>query len=177
MRVLVRVLFLIGLFVVLVLASGFLLPARFEASRSTVIAAAPESIWPLVEDPRAWQRWVVWNRRDPSMQVQYSGAERGEGAVWSWHSKSQGDGRMSFLKVEPPRELTYQLDLHNFNRPAFGEVRLEKEGGLTRVVWSMSGEAGWNPLARWFGVFLDRAVGPDFEVGLANLKELAESHR
>jgi hypothetical protein len=34
---------------------------------------------------------------------------------------------------------------------------------------------GSNPLNRWFGLMMDRLVGPDFEAGLANLKRLAES--
>jgi hypothetical protein len=33
---------------------------------------------------------------------------------------------------------------------------------------------GGNPVNRYFGVMMDRLVGPDFEAGLANLKALAE---
>ena len=175
MRILIRILALFVLFIVLVVAAGFLLPARFEASRSTVIATAPDKIWPLLEDPRAWKRWTVWNRRDPAMEIQYSGAARGAGAIWSWRSRSEGDGRMSFVKAEPPHELTYQLEFSDSGPASYGELRLEAEGNSTRVIWSMSGEAGWNPLARWFGVFANRAIGPDFEAGLANLKQLAET--
>jgi len=31
-----------------------------------------------------------------------------------------------------------------------------------------------NPLNRWFGVFLEGMIGPDFEKGLANMKKLVE---
>jgi hypothetical protein len=34
---------------------------------------------------------------------------------------------------------------------------------------------GGNPVNRYFGVMMDRLVGPDFEAGLANLKALAEN--
>jgi hypothetical protein len=40
---------------------------------------------------------------------------------------------------------------------------------------AMDGELGRNPLYRWFGVFMDKLVGPDFEAGLANLRRLAEA--
>jgi hypothetical protein len=31
-----------------------------------------------------------------------------------------------------------------------------------------------NPLFRWFGLFIEKMIGPDFEKGLANMKKLAE---
>jgi hypothetical protein len=34
---------------------------------------------------------------------------------------------------------------------------------------------GGNPVNRWFGLFMDRLVGPDFEAGLGNLKRVAEA--
>jgi hypothetical protein len=39
----------------------------------------------------------------------------------------------------------------------------------------MAGTLGRSPMYRWFGVFMDRLVGPDFEGGLANLKRLSEA--
>jgi hypothetical protein len=39
----------------------------------------------------------------------------------------------------------------------------------------MEGDLGRNPLYRWFGVFMDKLVGPDFESGLSNLKRLGEA--
>ncbi len=54
------------------------------------------------------------------------------------------------------------------------DVTLAADGAGTRVTWSMAGNMGSNPLMRWFALFGDRMVGPDFEAGLANLKALAE---
>jgi len=42
---------------------------------------------------------------------------------------------------------------------------------------SMEGDLGRSPLNRWFGLFMDKLVGPDFEAGLANLKRLSEAAR
>lgn len=41
----------------------------------------------------------------------------------------------------------------------------------------MKGNAGMNPFFRWFGLFMDKMIGTDFEGGLKNLKKLAESAR
>jgi hypothetical protein len=36
-------------------------------------------------------------------------------------------------------------------------------------------DLGANPLARYFGLWMDGMVGPDFEEGLGRLKALAEA--
>jgi hypothetical protein len=39
----------------------------------------------------------------------------------------------------------------------------------------MRGDLGHNPLNRWFGLFMDKMVGPDFDEGLANLRRISET--
>jgi hypothetical protein len=34
---------------------------------------------------------------------------------------------------------------------------------------------GGSPVSRWFGVFMDRMIGPDYERGLAQLRTFVES--
>ena len=55
-----------------------------------------------------------------------------------------------------------------------GQLRLETAGAGTRVTWTNEGDMGANPVNRYFGLFMDRLVGPDFEGGLKNLKVLVE---
>jgi len=80
----------------LLLAIGMLLPSGFKVQRSVEMAATPDRIYPLIADPREWKRWSVWNRRDPSMTMQYSGPPSGSGARWAWKSASEGNGEMEF---------------------------------------------------------------------------------
>ena len=163
----------LGLVAVLVVG-GLLLPSTFTAVRSVSVNAAPDKIYGLVVDPRRWKDWSVWNQRDPAMEVSYSGAESGSGAVWAWKSKSQGDGRMTFTAAERPSRVAFDLFFPDFGTTSKGELRFEPEGSGTKVSWSMNGDMGRNPLYHWFALFGDKMVGKDFEGGLANLKALAE---
>ena len=156
------------------LGVGLMLSPKFTLSRTVVINAAPDKIYALVADPRGWKGWSAWNQRDPAMTIEYSGPASGAGAVWSWKSKSQGDGRMTFTTAEPPKRLGYELFFPDFGTTSTGDFRLEANGGATQVTWSMNGDMGANPVYRWMGLFMDRMVGPDFDAGLANLKALAE---
>ena len=47
------------------------------------------------------------------------------------------------------------------------------EDGTTTVTWAFDTEHE-NVMGRWFGVMLDRMLGPDYEKGLTNLKRVAE---
>lgn len=163
----------IGLVLVLVVG-GFFLPGTFSVSRSTVVSAPADKVYALVANPRHWNRWAVWNLRDPAMKIDYSGPESGAGATWAWQSKSQGDGRMNFTEAEAAKRLAYELYFPDFGTTSKGELRFAAEGQATRVTWVMNGDMGRNPLYHWFALFSEQMMGPDFEGGLANLKALAE---
>jgi uncharacterized protein YndB with AHSA1/START domain len=160
--------------VVLLLLIGYFLPGTFTVVRSVEIAAAPEKVYGLVADPRAWKAWSAWNRRDPQMQVTYSGPPSGAGAKWEWKSASQGDGAMTLTAAEPARRVAFDLYFPDFGTTSKGELRFEPKGGATRVTWTMNGDMGANPLYHWFALGADGMVGKDFDEGLAGLKAIAE---
>lgn len=174
MKVVKVLLILVALLVAVVVVGGLMLSPKFAVTRSITIAAAPDKIYPLIADPRAWKQWSVWTQRDPAMTIDYSGAASGAGAVWAWKSKSQGDGRMTFTTAEPPARLGYELFFPDFGTTSTGEFRLQAQGGGTQVTWSMNGDMGSNPVYRWMGLFMDKMVGPDFDSGLTQLKATAE---
>ncbi len=165
---------LVAVWVLLVLV-GFVLPGHYRVERSTVIQAKPAALYPLVGDLRAWQLWGVWFQRDPAMQIEYSPATSEVGAWSEWKSKSQGDGKMTISAVRPPEDFEYRMDFKDIGMVSHGVMALEPAGGGTKVTMIMEGDLGHNPLYRWFGVFMDKLVGPDFESGLSNLKRLGEA--
>jgi hypothetical protein len=163
---------LIGLLALLIVG-GWLLKPGYRVERSLLVNAPAEQIYAHLDSSDGWQRWGVWYRRDPQMKVKASGSALGTGAAWDWTSDSQGNGRMLITAAETGRRVAYELRIDDFN-PSSGELRLEPETGGTRVIWLMQGDMGGNPINRWFGLFMDKLVGPDFEAGLAKLKQLAE---
>ena len=96
------------------------------------------------------------------------------GSKWSWKSKSEGNGSMEFSAVERNKRVGYILTMEDM-KPATGDLTFTPDGTGTKVSWDINGDAGMNPVFRWFGLFMDTMIGPDFEAGLKNLKKLAES--
>lgn len=176
MRIVWRVIAgLVGLLLLLV-AVGFVLPARFKVQRSIEIAAPADKVYPLIAAPAEWKRWSIWNQRDPAMAIEYSGPPAGAGAKWAWRSASEGNGAMEFTEAVPNERIGYALSFPEMGMQSRGALTLVPAGNGVRVTWTNEGDMGGNPINRWFGLFMDKLVGPDFEAGLANLKKAAEGH-
>jgi hypothetical protein len=166
---------IVGVLVILTVG-GFLLPSEYKVERDIVIAAAPEEIHGAVADLSTWPKWTAWTeRRDPSCKWDFSGPSAGAGAVMTWRGEKMGDGRLELTEASPTEGIEYDVVFAAGQEPAQGGVRYEPlDDGTTRVTWFNSGELGANPLARYMGLLMDRMLGPDFEQGLAGLKERVE---
>lgn len=174
MKVIQWSLAVVGVVALAVVGTGFFLPSAFEVKRSIEVRAPAPKVYDLVADPRLWAKWSAWNERDPGMDVAFSGPPFGQGARWSWKSKSEGNGSMEFTRVEPNRRIEYALTFADFGMKSGGEFTFEPREAATRVTWTNRGDVGSNPLKHYVAWMMDGMVGPDFEKGLANLKSLAE---
>ncbi|MBL8521669.1 MAG: SRPBCC family protein [Betaproteobacteria bacterium] len=174
MNVVKKILLGVAALVVLLCLVGLALPSSYKVQRSVEIAAPMIKVYPLVYDPKAWVQWGVWNRRDPAMKVSYSGAPAGVGAQWAWISKSEGNGRMEITQAEFDKSVAYQLSIEGWDGKFNGRIDFAQVGPNVKVTWTGEGDVGLNPVSRWFVVFMDKLLGPDFEGSLANLKTVAE---
>jgi len=175
MKWLKRAVLAVVVLVLLFFGIGLVLPSGFKVQRSVEIAAPAERVYALIAAPAQWKAWSVWNQRDPAMVIKYAGPPSGAGASWSWQSKTEGNGKMDFTAVEENRKVSYQLSFPDFGMQSAGVLLIEPVGKGVRVTWTNEGDMGASPVNRWFGLAMDRLVGPDFEGGLANLKRLAEA--
>ena len=171
----VAVVLAIAIATVLILAAAK--PDTFSVERAISVKAPPEKIFPLINDFRRWRSWSPYENRDPAMKRSYSGAESGKGAVYAWEgNRNVGSGRMEILQASMPTTIVIKLDFFKpFEGHNTAEFTMLPQGDTTRLTWKMHGPA---PLmSRVMQVFmdLDRMIGKDFEVGLANLKKLTEN--
>jgi hypothetical protein len=151
-------------------------PDSLHVERTATIKAAPDKIFPLIADFHRWSSWSTYEKVDPAMKRDYSGAANGTGAVYEWEGNMQvGQGRMEILDASQPSRVTIRLD---FIKPLEGhdvaEFTLVPQGDSTTVTWTMDGPTPY--VGKLIGVFLnmDAMIGDQFETGLANLKAIAE---
>ena len=171
-RLLLCLLALVTMFLVV----AVFLPSRYLVQRSIVIQARPEAIFPWVNNLKKWPEWTVWTKEsDPTMTFSYDGPAEGVGAVSKWDGKKVGDGSMTLTEASPASGIKYDLVLMHGKLHSVGGIGFESEGTGTRVVWLNEGELGINPISRYFGLVMDRQIGPDFQQGLQKLKTRLET--
>lgn len=151
-------------------------PDTFRVARSIAIKAPPDKIFPLINDYRQWAAWSPYENKDPQMKRTFGSTTAGIGATYAWEGNSNvGAGNMVIADSAPPSKVAIKL---NMEKPisAHNDVAftLTPQGDATTVAWEMQGPVPY--LAKIMHLFfnVDKMVGGDFEIGLANLKAAAE---
>jgi len=148
----------------------------FRVERSIAVKAEPARVYALLNDFHAFGSWSPWEKLDPKMTVNHSGATSGPGAVYTWDGNDGvGAGRMEILKSEPDTRVIVKLDfLKPFEGHNTSEYTLASAAGTTTVTWAMYGPSPY--ISKLMGIFvsMDRMIGKDFERGLSNLKAQVE---
>ena len=170
----VAVVLAIAIAIVLILAATR--PDRFSVQRATTVKAPPEKIFPLINDFHQWGTWSPYENKDPAMKRNYSGAASGKGAVYAWDgNKNVGSGRMEILDTAAPSKIVIKLDFFTpFEGHNTAEFTMLPQGDATNVTWLMHGPLPFMGKIMHVFINMDRMVGKDFEIGLANLKRFTE---
>ncbi len=115
-------------------------PDTFSVQRSAVIAAPPDKLFGLINEPKAFNTWNPYARKDPQVKLRYEGATSGPGAAYAWESESLGVGRMEVVESAAPTRVAMRLE---FEKPMRAKNRVDftllPQGATTQVTWAMSG--------------------------------------
>lgn len=167
----------IALLLISMLAYAATKPDHFRVTRSIVIDAPPEAIYPLVADFHEWPAWSPFEEVDPQAKKTYSGTPAGAGAVYEWQGNSEaGQGRIEITEARTGERLAMALHMikpFDCRNDVLFTFSPGNEG--TRVTWQMEGKQPY--LGKVFSLFcnVDKMCGDQFEKGLASLKGLAEN--
>ena len=171
MKLLKRIVVVVLLLPVLLLVVSLFLPSKYHVERSVMIKAPPATIFPLINNPSRWLEWTAWTRaKDSTLTYAYSGPAEGAGAASEWTSQTMGSGLMKFTSADPQKGVRFDLSFDGGKFKSKGAVLIETNGESTKVTWTNDGELGGNPIARYFGLFMDKMVGRDYEEGLEKLR-------
>ena len=155
-------------------------PSSFQVTRSATLAAPPEAVFPLVNDFHNWDAWSPWAKLDPAMKTSHGGPGAGAGATYAWTGNSQaGQGRMEILESRAGEWVRIKLDfIKPFESTSDTNFAFKPGPAGTTVTWTMGGANTF--LGKAFCLFtggMDKAIGPDFERGLAKMKAVAEAKK
>lgn len=177
MRFLKRLAIGLALLVAAFLVVVWFQPDDYRLTRSAIIGAPAAAVFAKVNDLRQWDAWSPWAKIDPAARVTFDGPSAGVGAIFHWDGNDKvGAGTMTITESKPSQRVATRTD---FLRPFKGTSRSDfvfsEQGGRTNVIWTMNGTHNFISKAMCLVMNMEAMLGPDFERGLAQLKQVAEA--
>lgn len=168
---------LIALVVVVasVLGLGFVLPSEQRVARSVTVNAPPETLYAYVANLQKWETWSPWSpTKVPGVRYRYDGPETGVGARMVWEGETIGDGKLWLTQADSARGIGYELSVDGDQHKSSATLQFVPTGPATLVVWTWKVRRD-DPIDRLVGIVAGENVGHQFEVGLVELKKVAEA--
>ena len=178
MNYLKRIILILILFLIITLLISLFLPSSFQLERKIIIDADKEQIFKQVNDLKNWKNWSPWALKDKSIyddERAYSIPSSGKGATFEWDSDVDdvGSGKMEIIKSRPYKYIENKIDFGMAQSQGTWQFNDADDG--IEVIWAMNINLGFNPVSKFYGLFMEDEIGPDFELGLKRLKSYAEN--
>lgn len=168
---------LIGLVLVLgaYLVLSIIGPKKLETSRTIVINAPVEKVYPLTADFNAWPKWSPWQLKDTQMKNIITGEPMALGHRMTWESESQGNGEQEIIELVPNSMIKTSLKFKGWDQTSYSAFIMLPEGNGTKLTWTMEGGEVPFMMRGMMVVFgAMSAIEKDYDEGLNNIKKLAE---
>jgi len=167
------ILSLIVIFVLLAIIG----PSGYKITRSIEVKAPVDVVFNQTSKFVNWAAWSPWAKLDANAKYVIENDNQEVGASMSWEGNPElvGTGKMTVTKVEKNKEFLYDLAfLSPWEMTSHGGFIYEVEGGKVKLTWYDKGEFAF--MSRPIMLFKDmeKQIGPSFEQGLADIKEICE---
>lgn len=172
-----KILKIIGIVILVLVIVAYLIPAKVHVERSLQMNCSAEAAFSLVNDLKQWEKWSPWHGIDSATQWEFSGEQAiGAGAWYTWQSEHPkvGNGKLTIMETKANEYIKTQMEFDGMS-PATAEYFFTANDSGVLVKWTLDSDMGMNPIARYMGLMMDKFVGPDYEKGLAKIKEVAEA--
>ncbi|MBN2367096.1 MAG: SRPBCC family protein [Calditrichaeota bacterium] len=175
MKFLKIVIFVLIAIIVLLLLVALFLPSKYDIQRSVVMDCPQGNTFNLVADFNNWLMWNPWTQIDTTAVSEVAGPVGEIGSSWSWSGEMVGTGSLTITEIDSPRYISSELRFTQPRESVAEDIWIfEKTSEGTRVTWRNVGNLSY-PVERYLGLFLENSIlGPTFERGLQNLKNLCE---
>ena len=176
MRALKTILIIVFALAVILLILGLTGPKTTEVKRSVLVDARPETIYPMIANLKRSHEWEPWKDMEKDVKGEWSEQDGVVGAYTAWEGDTLGKGRNEITALEENKSVTSRMEMYEpWSSVSEVQLLLTPEQEATRVDWILTQKN--EGMGRLFAVFMDmdKMVGPEFQLGLENLKAQAEA--
>ncbi len=164
--------------IVLLLIIGLFLPKDFHIRRSISIMRPRTEVFAYVSHLKNQNDYSKWNMADPSMKREYRGTDGQPGFVSAWDGNDEvGKGEQEITAVRKDEQINTELRFERpFKSKASAYIHTYHEGpAQTKVEWGFDGRQPYPMNLMSLFMNMDKMIGDDLAISLANLKRNLES--
>src|SRR5438876_6010130 len=171
------ILIAIPIILVVVIIIVAIQPSSYRVTRSLVIGASPEAVFPYMNDLKKWEAWNPWGKADPNLKLTYGGPASGVGANYSWAGNNEVvEGRATITESRTGESVKYKMEFFKpMSATSEMEFAFKPQGNQTEVTVTVTGEKNFMVKAFCLFVSMDKMIGGKFEKALVDLKVTVES--
>jgi len=177
MKILKKIGIVLLVLIVLISITSLFFPTSTSVEKHTTIEAPVQTVFNNVNSMANWQKWGgPWHEEGMDFNEVI---QRIEGPAFGVGSKliynqGKGNGSVAIIESDDPKRLKTLISFED-GGSANGVWLFEQTGNTTKVTWTIKVQLGYNPLKRIIGnLIMEGQVGPLFETGLNNLKNISE---
>lgn len=176
LEILISIAIVFALFVIV----GIFLPSSRHLSESVQSNRKVAIAYDLLNNTRRFTDWNPILLHDPAAKIVTSGADQGVGAKVAYESKVRGvgNGTWTIAEAEPNKRILYTIETSSPGSNKRSEFTLQPVGNRgrnTQITQTYDVDYGFNPIARYAGLYVSNSVGEDIKLGLGRLSNALAS--
>jgi len=171
------VLYILGGIVVLIIILALIAPKSYDVNRKIIVQQPVPVVFEYLKYLKNQDNWSPWAKRDPDMKKEFVGSDGEIGATSKWQgNKDVGSGEQEIKRIVENEVIESELRfLKPWKSQSDAYLKVNEAGaGETEITWGFSGKNKFPVSIMMLFMNMDKAVGKDFEEGLASLKEILE---
>lgn len=175
-ELLISIAIVFALFVIV----GIFLPSSRHLSESVQSNRKLAIAFDLLNNTRRFTDWNPILLHDPAAKITLSGKDEGVGAKVAYESKVRGvgNGSWTITESEPKKRIVYAIETESPGSNKRSEFTLQPAGNRgrnTQITQTYDVDYGFNPIARYAGLYVSNSVGEDIKLGLQRLNAALSS--
>ncbi len=171
------VLYILAGIVVLIFILALIAPKSYDVNRKITVRKSVPEVFEYLKYLKNQDNWSPWGKKDPNMKKEFVGSDGEIGATSKWEgNKDVGSGEQEITRIVENEVIESELRfLKPWKSQSDAYLRVKEAGaGETEITWGFSGKNKFPMSIMMLFMNMDKAVGKDFEEGLASLKDILE---
>jgi hypothetical protein len=178
MKIFVKVLFVIGAIIGIILITALFTKKAYTLQREVVINQPGQVVFEYVRQLKNHNEFNKWMLTDPAARKTYTGTDGTKGFTMAWDSDNSqvGKGEQEITGIIDGKKVDYAI---RFIEPFAGTAgtsiaTYNVTGEKTRVTWAFNSEMKYPMNAMMIFMDIPGILGKDLDTSLINLKRVME---